>query len=98
LLPVAFAWKPIAVALAPAGTIAVQSPARPVAVEKHCANAGEMPNAVIMPAAAKPRSVPPHSMLLASGCGGRGSNESVSCGAVARPAFNTLSVITTPLP
>jgi hypothetical protein len=67
LVPVAVAPDPTAVVVIPVGTTAVQFPANPVAVEKHCANAGDTPNAVIIPAAAaRLRSVPPQSMLLAS--------------------------------
>ena len=42
-------------------------PLNPVAVDTHCAKAGEIPSAVITPAiAARLRSEPPLSMLLAS--------------------------------
>ncbi len=67
--PVAFAPDPTAVEKAPVAAVTVQpAPVMlPPVPEKHCANAGETPRAVIIPAAAaRLRKVPPQSMLLAS--------------------------------
>jgi hypothetical protein len=70
-VPVAFAFKPTAVELAPVAAACSQAAVSktPAAPEKHWAKTGETPNTVTIPAAAaRLRSVPPSSMLLASRC------------------------------